>query len=124
MVWRFSGTGVFHFLGQHYKLGLEWAVNDDVRLRASLSRDMRAPTLWDSTSNKITSSGTMPTHASPDSSCPQAPTPWASNQNGSVNTVTGGNPTLKPETSNNTTMGVVFTPRLIQVRRRRLTITM
>jgi hypothetical protein len=36
-----------------------------------------------------------------------------SGQNGSVNTVTGGNPALKPENAINNTLGVVFTPSFI-----------
>ena len=35
------------------------------------------------------------------------------NLNGPVNTVSGGNPNLRPETSINNTLGVVFTPSFI-----------
>ncbi len=108
-----SGPVSSTFSANTYKLGLEWAVNDDVRLRASLSRDMRAPTLWDLYQQQvITSSGITDTRFT-DPAAPAGANTVGTNQNGSVNTVTGGNANLKPETSNNTTMGVVYTPRFI-----------
>jgi outer membrane receptor protein involved in Fe transport len=101
------------FSANTYKLGLEWEVNDMVRLRGSYSRDMRAPTLWDLYQQQvITSSGIADTLYC-DAAAPAGANCVGSGQNGSVNTVTGGNPGLKPETSINQTLGVVFTPSFI-----------
>lgn len=101
------------FSANTYKLGLEWSVNDDVRFRASTSRDMRAPTLWDLyqqqviTASGITDTQFCDTAVAPPNNC------VGTNLNGPVNTVGGGNPNLKPETSINNTLGVVFTPSFI-----------
>jgi iron complex outermembrane receptor protein len=87
------------FSANTWKAGLEWSVNDDVRFRMSESRDMRAPTLWDLyQQQEISSSGI---------------TDLLTGVAGSANTVTGGNPNLKPEVSYNYTAGVVATPSWI-----------
>jgi iron complex outermembrane recepter protein len=108
-----SGPVSSTFSANTYKIGLEWAVNDDVRFRASTSRDMRAPTLWDLYQQQVvTSSGITDTRFT-DPAAPAGANTVGTNQNGSVNTVTGGNPNLRPETSINNTLGVVFTPSFI-----------
>jgi iron complex outermembrane receptor protein len=101
------------FSANTYKVGLEWSVNDDVRFRASTSRDMRAPTLWDLYQQQvITSSGISdaqfcdPAVAAPNNCV-------GTNVTGPINTVTGGNAKLRPETSINNTLGVVLTPSFI-----------
>jgi outer membrane receptor protein involved in Fe transport len=96
-----SGSGGAHsaFSANTWKLGLEWSVNDDVRFRMSESRDIRAPTLWDLYQQQgISASGI---------------TDPLTKVAGSVNTVVGGNPNLKPEVSYNYTAGVVLTPSWI-----------
>ena len=86
------------FSANTWKAGLEWSVNDDVRFRVSESRDMRAPTLWDLyQQQEISSSGI---------------TDPLTGLAGSANTVTGGNPNLKPETSYNYTGGRGADPEL------------
>jgi outer membrane receptor protein involved in Fe transport len=95
-----SGEGSHsHFSASTWKIGMEWSINDDVRVRLSQSRDMRAPTLWDLyQEQEISSSGI---------------TDPLTGLSGSANTVVGGNPNLKPERSNAYTAGVVFTPSFI-----------
>ena len=101
------------FSANTYKVGLEWMVNDTVRLRASTSRDMRAPTLWDLYQQQvITSSGIADTRYT-DVNAPAGANTVGTNVNGPVNTVTGGNPALRPENSINNTLGVVFTPSFV-----------
>ena len=101
------------FSANTYKVGLEWSVNDDLRFRASTSRDMRAPTLWDLYQQQvITTSGITDTNFC-DPAAPVGANCVGTGQSGSVNTVTGGNANLKPEVSNNTTLGAVFTPSII-----------
>jgi outer membrane receptor protein involved in Fe transport len=79
-----------------WKLGGEWEVYDDLRIRASRSRDIRAPTLWDLFQGPLTStSGQLDP---------------LTNVSGSLNTSTVGNPHLKPEVAHNTTAGGVLTP--------------
>ena len=108
-----NGPVSSNFSANTYKLGLEWSVNDDVRLRASTSRDMRAPTLWDLYQQRvITASGiTDAQFCDPKATAPNNCV--GTNLNGPVNTVGGGNPNLKPETSIYNTVGVVFTPGFI-----------
>jgi len=101
------------FSANTYKLGLEWSVNDDLRFRASTSRDMRAPTLWDLYQQQvITASGITDTSFC-DPAAPAGANCVGTNLNGPVNTVGGGNPNLRPENSINNTLGVVFTPSFI-----------
>ena len=108
-----SGPVSSTFSSNTYKIGLEWAVNDDVRLRASTSRDFRAPTLWDLYQQQVITSSGITDSKFTDAAAPAGANTVGTNQNGSVNTVSGGNPNLKPETSINNTLGVVFTPSFI-----------
>ncbi len=87
------------FSANTWKIGAEWSVNDDVRFRMSESRDMRAPTLWDLYQQQEVSTSGI--------------TDLLTGVAGSANTVTGGNPNLKPEVSYNYTAGVVVTPSWI-----------
>lgn len=87
------------FNAKTWKVGLQWAINDDVRFRVLESQDIRAPTLYELyQQQEISTSGyTDPlTHVS-----------------GNLNTVVGGNPNLVPEVSKDLTAGVVFTPRFL-----------
>jgi len=79
-----------------WKVALDWQVIDDVRLRGSYSRDIRAPTLFDLFQGPLTSSSGI--------SDP------LTNTSGSVNTTQAGNPNLKPEVAHSATAGFVFTP--------------
>ena len=108
-----SGPVSSSFSANTYKIGLEWAVNDDVRVRASTSRDMRAPTLWDLYQPQVVTSSGITDARFTDPAAPAGANTVGTNQNGSVNTVSGGNPKLRPETSINNTLGVVFTPSFI-----------
>jgi outer membrane receptor protein involved in Fe transport len=97
-----AGNGVSHsqFSANTWKLGAEWQVYDDLKLRATRSRDIRAPTLWDLFQQQVvTSSGVF----DPLTNIAQ-----------SLNTLAGGNPSLVPEKFNNTTAGVVFTPSWLE----------
>ncbi|HEY4078789.1 MAG TPA: TonB-dependent receptor [Rhizomicrobium sp.] len=84
------------FSASTWKAGVEWQVFDDLKIRATRSRDIRAPTLWDLFQGPVTS-----TSGVQDS---------LTGASGSANTNTVGNPFLKPETARNTTAGVVYTP--------------
>jgi iron complex outermembrane receptor protein len=81
-----------------WKAGLTWDVNDDLRLRGTLSRDIRAPNLNDlflgGQSNSIGVTDVL-----------QSGTPQVF-----ITQITGGNPTLVPERADTTAYGVVYRP--------------
>ena len=93
-----SGNGVSHsdFSANTWRVGVEWQLFDDLKVRATRSRDIRAPTLWDLYQQQVISTSGI-----------SDPLTGVA---GSANTVTGGNPALKPEVARNTTAGVVYTP--------------
>jgi len=85
---------------QTWKLGLDWHVNDSVRFRGTTSVDIRAPTLNDLYSPTISASGPFLD-------------PLTKFNPGGIQTLSGGNPALQPETSRTYTGGVVLTPSFI-----------
>ena len=109
-----------------YKLGLAWAPIQDLRLRGSYQRAVRAPNIAESFS---------PQFIGPDAAATQDPcagTPTASlaacelsgvkpNQYGHIlanplmqyNGLTGGNPDLQPEVAKTYTAGLVVQPRVV-----------
>lgn len=93
-----NGTSA-DFNANTWKVGLEWRPFSDLRLRATRSRDIRAPTLWDLYQVQSRSSGAF--------------NDVLTGQAGSVNTVRGGNSELLPEEADNTTAGLVYTPSFI-----------
>lgn len=82
-----------------WKAGLTWEVNDDLRLRATRSRDIRAPNLSD-----LFAAGTAFQNTFVDASQPGGPTV-------STYTISGGNPNLVPEVAKTWTAGLVYRPR-------------
>jgi iron complex outermembrane receptor protein len=108
-----AGSVSSTFSANTYKLGLEWSVNDDLRFRASTSRDMRAPTLWDLYQQRVITTSGISDASFCDPAAPAGANCVGTNVSGSINTVTGGNSKLRPETSINNTAGVVFTPSFI-----------
>jgi outer membrane receptor protein involved in Fe transport len=95
----YSGSGTVWA----WKFGLDWAINDTVRLRVTRSRDVRAASLeerFDTTPGGVTVNN-----------------PWVLT-NGqptlqSAESFSGGNPNLAPEKANTLTAGVVFTPTFL-----------
>jgi len=85
---------------QTWKIGLDWHVSDDFRLRATNSVDIRAPTLNDL--------------FNPVQLTPQSFTDiHVGNITGTVNLAQQGNPALVPEVARTYTAGAVFTPSFI-----------
>ena len=110
-----------------YGIGLEWAPIDLVRLRGSVSRAVRAPNAYELFTSQVLGQTNLvdPCAGSFAATATQTPTASAAQcarsgvtaaQYGnispqtSINVVTGGNPNLKPETSDSVTMGFVLTP--------------
>jgi iron complex outermembrane receptor protein len=81
---------------QTWKAGLDWSVNDTLRLRGTVSRDIRAPTLDDL--------------YRPLQPAVQAFNDLHTKTNSTVFNYTQGNPNLKPEVARAYTAGAVFTP--------------
>src|SRR6185312_12519230 len=84
---------------QTWKIGLDWRVNEDIRLRGTTSVDIRAPTLNDlyqpSTSTSIGFFDLL------------------TNFGNGLESVAQGNPNLVPEVSRTYTAGIVYTPSYI-----------
>ena len=81
-----------------WKLGATWEPTDYLRFRVTRSRDIRAANiteLFQTRSVGITASFLNPIN----------------NKTGPINTISGGNPNLKPEIAQTWTAGVVFQPK-------------
>jgi outer membrane receptor protein involved in Fe transport len=91
-----------------YKAGLNWTLIDDIRVRATYSRDFRAPSVNDLYSTPLISNGTVVRDSVQTINGAANP-----NFQGSptIQTLSGGNPKLKPETAKTFTAGVVLSPR-------------
>ena len=93
-----------------WKAGVNWTLIDDIRYRMTFSRDFRAPSVNDLYSTPLISNGTVIRDSVPTINGAANP-----NFQGSptIQTLSGGNPKLKPETANTFTAGVVLSPRFI-----------
>jgi iron complex outermembrane receptor protein len=83
-----------------WKVGVNWAINDQIRLRGAYSRDFRAPTL-----NELFSAATTRSQ--------QAVIDRPSNAQVLVTTVSGGNRNLQPEVAHTFTTGVILRPSFV-----------
>lgn len=79
-----------------WKLGLNWKLSDDLTLRATRSRDIRAPSLNDLFRPATFAPGTF--------------NDLHTNTTNITNNVSRGNPTLKPEIAQTLTLGLVYKP--------------
>lgn len=81
---------------QTWRLGLEWQPAPGLNIRATRSRDIRAPTLYDLYQGQTaTISGY---------------TDYLTGTNGQILNVSKGNPDLKPEVARNITIGATYQP--------------
>ena len=83
-----------------WKAALSWSVNDDVRLRGTRSRDQRSPNLTELYSGAVAGHNSIIDY-------PSGPTVV----NAQAVVYTRGNPNLKPEVGNTTTLGIVYQPQ-------------
>jgi outer membrane receptor protein involved in Fe transport len=81
-----------------WKAGLTWDVYEDLRIRGTLSRDIRAPNLLELFNGGVATVGQT-----------RDPTQSGS-PNVSTRQITGGNPNLTPEIAKTRTFGAVFRP--------------
>lgn len=89
----YSTSGVVY----SWKAGLSWALNDDLRLRGTLSRDIRAPTLQD-----LFAPATVSIVAINDLHTGQTVS--------GVTQISSGNANLTPEIANTKTLGLIYQP--------------
>lgn len=79
-----------------WKAGLNWTINEEVRIRATRSRDIRAATLrerFDQTRGGI-----------------NVRNPWDNNTQVSAASLSGGNPNVAPEEADTLTAGIIYQP--------------
>lgn len=84
-----------------WKVGAVWAVNDDLKLRGTISRDIRAPTLYDLFQPTTTVYGNF---------TDTTKTPSVTAYLPSINI---GNPSLTSEVGHTYTLGAVFKPHFV-----------
>jgi iron complex outermembrane recepter protein len=107
-----------------YKIGLDWAVNDDFRFRGTHSTGFRAPQVKELFGGHFLTQpggfdpcavgGGFAGNARCDAAIIAAGgNPATVQQINQINVISGGNPSLQPETSRQSTAGIVFTPRAI-----------
>ncbi len=111
-----------------YSGGVVWSLIDDISLRGQYSRAVRAPTVYDlySGSTQDFPAATDPctlaaavTNANLKASCIATGVPAASlgqdyyGGSSQIQTVDGGNPALREETSDTYTVGIVLQPRFL-----------
>lgn len=102
-----------------YRLGLNWQINDDLRIRANISTAYRAPQVTDLFGGGTVSfdffshpcSGTPPAGSNEALNCAAAGVPLGTPQaSAQFATLAGSNPDLVPETADTSSIGIVFTP--------------
>lgn len=82
-----------------WKTGLTWAVNEELRFRGAISRDIRAPNLLELYGVSTTPLGVV--------------NPYTRINSGTIVQTTSGNPDLQPERAKSLTAGFVVEPRFI-----------
>ena len=90
-----------------WKAGAVWKPIDELLLRGTYSHDIRAPNLFELFAGAQSGIGIV-------NDVQNAAKTYGSGQNINVNSVTSGNPGLKPEKSNTYTFGGVFTPSFVR----------
>ncbi|HUB91152.1 MAG TPA: TonB-dependent receptor [Dyella sp.] len=110
-----------------WRWGLDWAIDDNIRLRGTMSSAVRAPNIDELYSGQSQNffSVTDPCSASqlknaPDPAVRAAncqalgiPQGWQSTNSARVSGISGSNPSLGPETGKTWTAGLVFTPQFL-----------
>lgn len=109
-----------------WKVGFLYAPVRDIAFRGTYGKAVRAPNITEAflpqtagfanisdpcDRTRINSNPNRAANCALDKGIPQLP--WSSNTNASINTFTGGNANLKPETSKSFTAGVVLQPRWV-----------
>ena len=100
-----------------YRWGYKWEVDNNLLIRATWSQGFRAPSIQDLYSGNTNLSAQIqdpcsgPVAGRP-KTCTGVPASYVQ-PNAQINTLEGGNPNLKPETSISRTVGFVWSPDLL-----------
>lgn len=86
---------------QTWKIGFNWQPVAGLKVRGTISRDFRAPSLYELFAGQSATFGLFNDAIH-------------SGQNGAINTYSAGNPDLKPEIGNTSTAGLVWTPAMLE----------
>jgi outer membrane receptor protein involved in Fe transport len=111
-----------------WRWGLDWAIDDNIRLRGTISSAVRAPNIGELYSGQSQNYGFVndPCSASQlnnakdpglrKANCAAmgVPAMWESTQGATVGGISGSNPNLKPELGRTWTAGFVFTPQFLE----------
>lgn len=98
---NYSGSGdVWSWKG-----GLEWRINDELRVRGTVSQDVRAATLGERFDRTGGVANVIDYLEDPNG---------ATTSNYSVTTVSGGNPAVRPEEAKTSTVGIVYQPQWLE----------
>ncbi|MGH8158686.1 MAG: TonB-dependent receptor domain-containing protein [Rhodanobacter sp.] len=110
-----------------WRWGLDWAFDDNIRLRGTVSSAVRAPnidelysgqsqnffTITDPCSVNQLKNGADPAVRAANCAALGVPAGWQSTRTTTVQGISGSNPNLKPEQGRTWTSGLVFTPQFI-----------
>lgn len=107
-----------------WRVGLNWQVTDDIRIRAARSTAYRSPQITDLFGGGTVSfdffthpcaDGSGATNANVAANCALDGIPATAQQlSGQFSVLAGSNPDLSPETADTATFGIVFTPRFVE----------
>ena len=126
--YRYSDYSLSFGSTNTWKIGLQWAPVSDVRVRAMYNVAVRAPNIQELyLQQRVELDGTADPCASAAGSTPSASAAACANSGvtageyghiiknpaNQYNGLEGGNPNLKPETADTTTLGLVFTPTFL-----------
>ncbi|OOG59649.1 TonB-dependent receptor [Rhodanobacter sp. C03] len=110
-----------------WRWGLDWAIDDNIRLRGTVSSAVRAPnidelfsgqsqnffTITDPCSVNQLKNGADPAVRAANCAALGVPANFQSTRTSSVQGISGSNPNLKPEQGRTWTAGLVFTPQFL-----------
>jgi len=108
-----------------WRWGLDWSIDDNVRLRGTMSSAVRAPNIDElysgQTQNYFTATDPCTASQINNGSASRAancqalgvPAGWVSTRTRTIEGISGSNPNLKPETGKTWTTGMVFTPQFL-----------
>jgi outer membrane receptor protein involved in Fe transport len=113
---------------QAWRWGLDWAFDDNVRLRGTMSSAVRAPNIGELFSGQsqnffnivdpcsVSQLPNAPNRAVRVANCAALgiPADFQSGQSATVGGISGSNPDLKPETGRTYTLGFVITPQFLE----------
>jgi iron complex outermembrane recepter protein len=126
--YRYSDYSLSFGSTNTWKIGLQWAPTQDVRLRTIYNVAVRAPNIQELyLQERVELDGTSDPCASPVGTAPTASAAACANSGvtaaeyghivnnpaNQYNGLEGGNQTLKPETARTTTVGLVITPEIL-----------